>query len=409
MSNISGMFQQFNNTLDNLPSAQRYDESIPGMTPSPLDKTNPLIRNMIRSGAGMLGMDQEPYLSSPEKAQISNVQMGSAVKSQDPKELMAAGQVLMSQGRTAEAIQMITMGQEIQTRQNAAMEKEAAAMDDRVKAAKKDKMRMSMAQIEKDPQIKEMIMSGAVDPEEYAASKVKARTSQKPVVVGAGGMVIMPDGTTKYNPKDAPEKGAETTKLVKHKDGSSTLIYDKGDRAGEVIKEFGVNQQDDADTSLAKLVKYGGVKAYVTKAINTLKDNPLSTGGWGSFAFSKLPYSQARALEEQLLLIKSNVGFDALTDLKAQGGNLGQIAIMELQALQGSLVGLDPLSPNLQDNLKELEDYYERAMRLEAGEDMMSVIDWSRDQYKPFVVSGPSGNFARIDGKYFPIELKKRK
>ena len=403
MGNISGMFQQFNNTLDNLPTARKYDESIPGMTPSPLDKTNPLIRNMIRSGAGAMGMDQSPYLSSPEKAQVSNVQMGSAVKSQDPKELMAAGQLLMSQGRTAEAIQLITMGQQIQTRQNAAMEKEALAMEDRVKVAKKDKMRMSMAQIEKDPQIKEMIMSGSVDPQEYAAAKVKARMSQKPIVVGAGGMVIMPDGTTKYNPK---EDAKATTKLVTHKDGSSTLIDSS---SGETIREFGVNQKDEADTSLAKLVKLGGVKAKVGQALKTLRDNPRTVGGWGQAAFEKLPNSEARGFVDQIETIKANVGFDALTDLKAQGGTLGQIAIMELQALQGSLQSLDPMSPNIEKNLVELENYYDRSMRLEAGENPLAVIDWSRPEFAPFVVSSSSGDFARIDGKYFPIELKKRK
>ena len=128
-----------------------------------------------------------------------------------------------------------------------------------------------------------------------------------------------------------------------------------------------------------------------------------------SFAFDKMPNSEARGFVDQIETIKANVGFDALTDLKAQGGNLGQIAIMELQALQGSLQSLDPMSPNIEKNLKELEDYYDRAMRLEAGEDPLKVIDWSRDQYKPFVVSGPNGDFARIDGKYFPIELKKGK
>ena len=215
MSNISGMFQQFNNTLDNLPSARRYDESIPGMTPSPLDKTNPLIRNMIRSGAGALGVGGD-YLSSPEKAAVSNEQMGTAVKSQDPKALMAAGQLLMSQGRTQEAIQLITMGREAQAAQNATLQAGADANLERAKQARlrqQQTQAMQLAKNKGDTVALKALENKSMSGQDYFKAQMAAKDSEG-FTLADGAERFDKDGKMiARNPKDPKEsKGSGGSK-----------------------------------------------------------------------------------------------------------------------------------------------------------------------------------------------------
>lgn len=88
--------------------------------------------------------------------------------------------------------------------------------------------------------------------------------------------------------------------------------------------------------------------------------SPWSTG-YGHMAFSSLPNTDARKLDNYLNTIKANVGFDKLQQMRDNsptGGALGQVSEFEnklLQAVNGALDPLqrDQLSANL-DTIKEL-------------------------------------------------------
>ena len=239
---IQGMFQQLNQTLDNQDPSRGFDESIPGMTPSPLDKVNPLIRNMMRSGAGVLGIGGD-YLSSPEKAQISNQQAGQAIQSQDPKALMAAGQLLMSQGRQSEAIQLITMGQQVQAKQNALLEQGQKEIEANVEKAKEEKARSMakrLATTKGDDVAVKGLESGLITPTDYFTSMRKAMATQKPVTLPDGSMLVNPDGRVivenkkDFDPKsgsggsgasDGPNlSSAEKKKIIEYNDNSRSHL-----------------------------------------------------------------------------------------------------------------------------------------------------------------------------------------
>ena len=82
----------------------------------------------------------------------------------------------------------------------------------------------------------------------------------------------------------------------------------------------------------------------VTGAITKAKGlvSPTSTG-FGSL-LSGIPTTDARALEGQLNVIKANLGFDRLRQMREEsktGGALGSIAVKELERLEAAVATLD--------------------------------------------------------------------
>ena len=78
----------------------------------------------------------------------------------------------------------------------------------------------------------------------------------------------------------------------------------------------------------------------ITKAKNLV--SPTSTG-FGSM-LSKIPTTDARALEGQLNVVKANLGFDRLRQMREEsktGGALGSIAVKELERLEAAVATLD--------------------------------------------------------------------
>jgi hypothetical protein len=71
-----------------------------------------------------------------------------------------------------------------------------------------------------------------------------------------------------------------------------------------------------------------------------------STTGWGSWAFGKIPTTDALTLNTILTSILSNVGFDALIEMRRNsptGGALGNVSDVEVKFLQSTLANLNPL------------------------------------------------------------------
>lgn len=94
----------------------------------------------------------------------------------------------------------------------------------------------------------------------------------------------------------------------------------------------------------------------------------------GAAGSLNIPGTEGRDLETALLTIKANLGFDRLQqmrDASKTGGALGQVAVKELEALQGTVASLDRgQSPDkLRENLKDIKYYYERWRKAVNGED----------------------------------------
>jgi hypothetical protein len=96
------------------------------------------------------------------------------------------------------------------------------------------------------------------------------------------------------------------------------------------------------------------------KAI-TLAETSNTATNYGQ-VFSKLPNTDARALNNYLDTIKANIGFDALQVMRENsptGGALGQVSDMENRLLQATKGALDPLQGDqLVANLKIIKELY---------------------------------------------------
>lgn len=102
----------------------------------------------------------------------------------------------------------------------------------------------------------------------------------------------------------------------------------------------------------------------VKEAIAKAKEfvSPTSTG-FGSL-LSKIPTTDARALEGQINVIKANLGFDRLRQMREEsktGGALGSIAVKELERLEAAVATLDTglKGQQLVDALNAVSTHYD--------------------------------------------------
>ena len=117
-----------------------------------------------------------------------------------------------------------------------------------------------------------------------------------------------------------------------------------------------------------------------TKSINWANVGPI-----GAIA-KAVPGTPAYDLQQTLLTIRANIGFDrlqAMRDASPTGGALGQVAIQELAALQASIASLDQAQTpgQLRANLEKVRRHYDGWKRaVTAGsqdEPQSGVVDFN--------------------------------
>jgi hypothetical protein len=128
---------------------------------------------------------------------------------------------------------------------------------------------------------------------------------------------------------------------------------------------------------------------FTTKAINLLEKDSSPTDWRGAAIrdFGKVPFLGALTAETPteifdgyLTVIKSSIGFDKLQKMRDEsptGGALGQVAILELIALQNSIA---PLEPKIGDeemisSLKRIKSTYEENMEILANNYTNEVLN----------------------------------
>jgi len=94
-----------------------------------------------------------------------------------------------------------------------------------------------------------------------------------------------------------------------------------------------------------------------------------------------VPGTTAYDLQQQLLTLKANLGFDRLQqmrDASPTGGALGQVAVQELQALQATVGSLElgQSKDELQKNLNKIENHYSNWIRATQGQQPLSLEDF---------------------------------
>ena len=139
----------------------------------------------------------------------------------------------------------------------------------------------------------------------------------------------------------------------------------------------------------SKAEKLDLMSTYTDRTIELLEKNPEAAGWQGAAIrdFGDVPFlgavtagSPTEILDGYLTVIKSNIGFDKLQRMRDEsptGGALGQVAILELIALQNSIAPLEPKVGDkvLIQSLKEIRDTYKTNMEILANNYTNEVLN----------------------------------
>jgi hypothetical protein len=152
------------------------------------------------------------------------------------------------------------------------------------------------------------------------------------------------------------------------------------------IDDLNAKQEDKA--AAAKL-KQDQALNHAAKVITDVQEatglvNGMTTGLTGKTS-SLVPGTDAYNLNQRLLTIKANLGFDRLQqmrDASPTGGALGQVAVQELNALQstvGSLeIGQD--RKELVKNLEKIDHHYQNWIRTTKGEKPITIEEYRKQK-----------------------------
>lgn len=150
----------------------------------------------------------------------------------------------------------------------------------------------------------------------------------------------------------------------------------------DVQRELAKARLDDLNAKQAertdkKAAAQDAAVAHASKVITDVADatslvSGLTTGLTGK-AQSYIPGTDAYNLNQRLLTIKANLGFDRLQqmrDASPTGGALGQVAVQELNALQATVGSLElgQSKEELVKNLNKIDFHYKNWIRATRGE-----------------------------------------
>lgn len=120
---------------------------------------------------------------------------------------------------------------------------------------------------------------------------------------------------------------------------------------------------------LLSLLSFKDKQATVNDSVNNAIDNSgYWTNGFVGAIGSFVPGTPQYDLGQNILTIKSNIGFDKLQEMRDQsptGGALGQVAVQELQSLQATFASIEQAQTPEQfvQNLKKIPLKYDNMMR----------------------------------------------
>ena len=209
------------------------------------------------------------------------------------------------------------------------------------------------------------------------------------------------------------------------------LRADRGDPTAKAALDLMAKQLDiqiaqlklekaKAEKTAAEKAKVQGASAEAYKTNNILNtiDTAIgqvggSTAGLGGAVMRNLPGSEAVDLEENLLTIKANIGFNELTQMRKDsptGGALGQVSDMENKALQAARASLEQRqSPEqLRTNLNKIKDSYARWLKVITGEwteaDAQAYLDSLKGKEKGQGKPVPNAEDSALINKYLKVK-----
>ena len=170
----------------------------------------------------------------------------------------------------------------------------------------------------------------------------------------------------------------KTQEIVKREKKKITL--QTNNISEKTYEENKANWKGHNSTLISSLGRAKAKRDKMAAAIHRAKDIILKekSAGWDG-VFSILPESSAKALANELLMIKANIGFGVLEEMRNNsptGGAVGQLSDPERQALEATIGSLDQFNREedliraLDNILDDREGLYERM-----------VTEYSTDHY----------------------------
>lgn len=165
----------------------------------------------------------------------------------------------------------------------------------------------------------------------------------------------------------------------------------------EVQRELAQARLDDIkakqeDKAEKKAAGQQAALTHATKVIGDVADAASLVGGMTTGLVGKaqsfIPGTDAFNLNQRLLTIKANLGFDRLQqmrDASPTGGALGQVAVQELNALQATVGSLElgQDRKELFKNLNKIEHHYSNWIRTTRGEQPISFEEFMKSKEPP--------------------------
>ena len=437
MTNLTGMFEQLNNTIKETPLAAKGPGTPPGMPYNPMDNVNPMMQQFAQGVGNMAGFDPAANRTSAQNMTISNTEASSAMESEDPQMLIQAASLMMKQGRTAEAQQLTQRADEIKAlAKTEATEAIEAAEEAATKAKEMKTLENTIltARARKQYKWAEDLANGTATVADYMKFVIEERTAVGTERRKASADALKPsvrfdfefkdgvwykiDKTGVLSPEATSKVPAEALDWQELTDADDNLIgtyaidgngkVTKRDLEGNPIKpsDPGGPRNEAEQLSFASAADYQTRMLQKIDEALTLWDSGWSFGfGEGGLAASQWAtgglWGDAKEINSILGFIKANLTFDKLVEIKAQGSTLGQITEKEFEALGASLQNLNPESQEFGRALKEYGDLVKRQQKATTTGHPEEMVDWSN----PYSASAVGGN-VRIDPATLRIEVK---
>jgi hypothetical protein len=385
-------------------------------------------KSMFGLGAaigGIPGQITAKKKAEADKATAAKTTQGvmSAIKEQDPAKLEAVAEQLRLAGQPAKAMQVFQQAQVLKEKIKLEKEKQTLERGERslVNFATAAGMDLN------DPKAKEFFFRRAniygVDPTRASELFDQFVTDKKGTsIVSAGATLVDEDGNVIFKgafkptePKAPVYKVTSATKL-----DPNIRVFRDGVQT-EVIPVSAGDSEADAAARLAGISKLVGIKQTIT---TLLGPEYQASGILGAIAAKWIPGTDARDRDRLIQSLRSNLGLEAIADLKALSSTgstgLGQVSNIELNALQSAVDSIDvSMSEKAQIRaLTKIFEHIDRAQKAMAGVLPKDTIEWNSPTYNAagfnkseksgeiyYSPTGPDGQIYRMNtaGMFVPI------
>ena len=387
--------------------------------------TNQSMFNLGAAVGNVPGQYQAKKKAEADKVTAANTTQGimAGIKNKDPAKLEAVAEQLRLANQPVRAMKVFEQAQTLKETLKLEKEKQTLERGERslVDFATASGMDLN------DPKAKEFFFRRAniygVDPTRASALFDQFVTAKKGVhMISAGASLVDDQGNVIFKgafkpsePKAPNYKVTNATKL-----DPNIRVFRNGVQT-EVIPVSTGESESDAAGRLAGVSKLVGIKQTIS---TLLGDEYQASGISGAIAAKWIPGTAARDRDRLIQSLRSNLGLEAIADLKALSSTgstgLGQVCNIELNALQSAIASLDvSMSAKAQEEaLDKIFIHIDRTQQAMAGVPPKDTIEWNSPTYKAagfskntklgeifYAPTGPNGQIYRMNtaGLFVPI------